>query len=505
MNQRAHARQLLLSAVFICTMLLAACSQPAPENPPDTDGPTPASSDQVEEITLFVGPELVDCVGVAPQQCLQVRENPEDNYQLFYDQIEGFDFAPGFEYELRVRREPVADPPADGSTFRYALVEEVSRSATTTVSLEGPLWQASSYVDDSGTMTNVVPEAVPSLEFNAGQISGSTGCNTFQSSYQQDGNSLQIETGAITQMACAEPVMNQERDFLAALNNTAGYRISGDRLELQDAAGEPLIMFSRLAPATLTGTTWLLGAYNNGQQAVVSLIAGTEITAVFDENGQLAGAASCNAYRGPYQLDGEQISIGPLATTRRACADPQGVLDQELAYLAALQRAGNFEIRGDQLSLRDAEGALQASYTAHGPAATPGDDAPTPAPTAAGEQGAPTTELGSTVWQWQSFQSMDGSDTAVNDPARYTLEFLADGELAIGADCNRARGQYTREGSGLTITLGPSTLAACPEDSQADDFLRYLEEVASFVIEDGTLYLNLRVDAGNMILVPAGN
>jgi heat shock protein HslJ len=100
---------------------------------------------------------------------------------------------------------------------------------------------------------------------------------------------------------------------------------------------------------------------------------------------------------------------------------------------------------------------------------------------------------------------MDGSDTSVNDPSRYTLEFLPDGRLAIGADCNRATGQYNREGSGLTIALGPSTLAACPDDSQADDFLRYLEDVASFVIEDNTLYLNLRVDAGTMVFTPAGS
>ncbi len=233
--------------------------------------------------------------------------------------------------------------------------------------------------------------------------------------------------------------------------------ISGATLELQDAEGAPLLLFSRLAPTALTGTTWLLSAYNNGQQAVVSLIAGTEIAVVFDDAGQIAGAASCNAYRGTYRVDGGQIDIGPLATTRRACADPQGVLDQELAYLAALQRADSFEIRGDQLSLRDAEGALQASYSAHGPAATPGDDVPTPMPTAAGEQAPAAAELSGTVWQWQSFQRMDGSDIAVNDPPRYTLEFLPDGRLAIGADCNRASGRYTREGGSLSIMLGPGT------------------------------------------------
>jgi hypothetical protein len=55
------------------------------------------------------------------------------------------------------------------------------------------------------------------------------------------------------------------------------------------------------------------------------------------------------------------------------------------------------------------------------------------------------------------------------------------------------------------IVESPSTPGACSADSQADDFLRYLGEVAGFVIKDGMLYLNLRVDAGNMVFAPVGN
>jgi hypothetical protein len=70
--------------------------------------------------TLFVGPELVECVGVAPQQCMQVKEDADGEYGLFYNQIEGFTFEPGFEYELSVNVETIANPPADGSSLRYS-------------------------------------------------------------------------------------------------------------------------------------------------------------------------------------------------------------------------------------------------------------------------------------------------------------------------------------------------------------------------------------------------
>ncbi len=81
-----------------------------------------------EELTLFVGPERVECMGLFPTTCLQVRFNPEGNWEAFYDPIEGFDFEPGFFYELRVRRVSIADPPADASSYRWILLELVNKT-----------------------------------------------------------------------------------------------------------------------------------------------------------------------------------------------------------------------------------------------------------------------------------------------------------------------------------------------------------------------------------------
>ena len=78
--------------------------------------------------TLFVGPEQVDCVGVAPQKCLLVKETPDADYTFFYDSIDGFEWEAGYEYELLVRVTEVENPPADGSSLRYELVEIVSKT-----------------------------------------------------------------------------------------------------------------------------------------------------------------------------------------------------------------------------------------------------------------------------------------------------------------------------------------------------------------------------------------
>jgi heat shock protein HslJ len=130
----------------------------------------------------------------------------------------------------------------------------------------------------------------------------------------------------------------------------------------------------------LTNTVWEAIGYNNGKQAVVSLIIGTEITAMFGEDGTLSGSAGCNNYNATYESEAAPggaegtIAIGPSATTRKFCAEPEGTMDQEGLYLAALEMADVYRIDGDRLQLRTSEGSLVADYIAQAPAADTGDE-----------------------------------------------------------------------------------------------------------------------------------
>lgn len=109
----------------------------------------------------------------------------------------------------------------------------------------------------------------------------------------------------------------------------------------------------------------------------------------------------------------------------------------------------------------------------------------------------PEPELTGTVWQWVSLTTpLD--ETAVADPTRYTITFNADGIAAIKADCNAVVASYTVDGSSLTITPGPSTLVACPEDSIADQFVASLSNATVYFFLDGDLYMDMLADAGTL-------
>ena len=167
---------------------------------------------------------------------------------------------------------------------------------------------------------------------------------------------------AVTRKACARLVMAQERLYLAALTAARTYSIAGGILKLKGKAGNALSTFG-LQPQSLAGTRWVVVNYNNGKQAVVSVLAGTKLTADFDTAGHMAGFAGCNDYSGPVKATPPKISIGPLASTRKFCSAPTGVMEQESAYLAALASAATCWMEGATLEFRTAGGAIAASFT----------------------------------------------------------------------------------------------------------------------------------------------
>jgi heat shock protein HslJ len=110
-------------------------------------------------------------------------------------------------------------------------------------------------------------------------------------------------------------------------------------------------------------------------------------------------------------------------------------------------------------------------------------------------------------WHLVEFiDSMAGS-TAVDDPTRYTVQFRPDGSVGIRADCNRGVGEYTVEGSGITFGPIATTLVLCPPDSLSDRFLKELNEVRSFVIDDSgasdALVMSFMADGGMLRFEPA--
>ena len=113
----------------------------------------------------------------------------------------------------------------------------------------------------------------------------------------------------------------------AARRPRAGSRSS------QRAAGRAPRRRRAWARSTSTGTNWRLIGYLSPTGTHFTVPAAVTPGATFAD-GQFQGDTGCNTASGPFTQNGTAISIGPLASTKKACQEPMETV--ETAYLAAI-------------------------------------------------------------------------------------------------------------------------------------------------------------------------
>ena len=96
--------------------------------------------------------------------------------------------------------------------------------------LEGPVW----------SLYPVLPRTAITMQFLQGELAGFSGCNTYSGSYTALDNgdgTYQVEINEIdsTQLACAEDILEQEAEYMAALASTSSASIDGNLLALTGA------------------------------------------------------------------------------------------------------------------------------------------------------------------------------------------------------------------------------------------------------------------------------
>ncbi len=83
------------------------------------------AAERNQEKTLYVAAKLVDCVGVAPMKCMQIKDKLDGEWTYFYGGIHGFEFEEGYQYKLTITVKDL-DPknvPADASSQEWHLVK----------------------------------------------------------------------------------------------------------------------------------------------------------------------------------------------------------------------------------------------------------------------------------------------------------------------------------------------------------------------------------------------
>jgi heat shock protein HslJ len=103
----------------------------------------------------------------------------------------------------------------------------------------------------------------------------------------------------------------------------------------------------QMAQSSALAGNWRLANMTSGGLPTPMLPVG-ELTADF-ASGKVSGSGGCNRFNGSYKTTGNQLKIGPLASTFKACEE--GIMTQETRYFQALQAAQRYEVNNDGLQI----------------------------------------------------------------------------------------------------------------------------------------------------------
>jgi heat shock protein HslJ len=86
------------------------------------------------------------------------------------------------------------------------------------------------------------------MRFDGSTISGNAGCNTFNATYSVSGSSISIGAIPTGRSMCDTPtgIMEQESDFLSALQSSATFQFDASQLTLRRADGTVTVFSTRM-------------------------------------------------------------------------------------------------------------------------------------------------------------------------------------------------------------------------------------------------------------------
>ena len=188
----------------------------------------------------------------------QIIENPGHQVPIPFEiEYNPDDIDERYTYAMRVRIE------VDGelwftNTTRYqvitrgfpissveVLLEKVGPRETLT--LEDTTWVLESY-GEKGNLQGVLEDTEITIEFKSAEskLSGSGGCNNYFGSYEINKNEFTIKPpiGA-TEMACPEPIMRQEQEYLKLLETTETFQIQNVKLIISCSGNKGLVFIKK--------------------------------------------------------------------------------------------------------------------------------------------------------------------------------------------------------------------------------------------------------------------
>ncbi len=175
-------------------------------------------------------------------------------------------------------------------------------------------------------------------------------CNQGGGPYSVNGSALAIGPLITTLALCPEGSLDGE--FMRDLDAAASYSIESGKLiiQLKDDAGSMTFDAAQLPPTTntddLVGVTWKWTSLVTDTAETKSNDP-NRYTVEFTADGQVNVKSDCNTGSASYTVEGEALTIGPIAMTKVYCGDTS----QDSLFTSQLQKAALYSVSDGTLMI----------------------------------------------------------------------------------------------------------------------------------------------------------
>lgn len=213
--------------------------------------------------------------------------------------------------------------------------------------LTGTSWKLISYTPASKTAQLDAAGLVTIMFEPNGDLSGNTGINNYEATWNLNGKELDISQPSITKMVGPQFMEDQESDYISLLGSVAGFTLSAVQLDLINAAGVPIMSFEPILP----GTSWQLMEID-GEKIQTD----TQTTLTFNEDGTVTGQAPVNRFAGNWHLSGVNgLTFSNVASTMLISTDSFAVATEQ-QYFSIINSITNYAVTDNSLTLTDNTG-----------------------------------------------------------------------------------------------------------------------------------------------------
>lgn len=188
-------------------------------------------------IRFYVANHKASCTGVTPQMCYLMKNSQDGVWQYYHNDIEGFKYEEGYEYEILVNKKVIDNPPADGPSFVYKLVNIVKKTPTMVISqIIRQKLDLKEYhltrIRAQDKMENFTDSQNVNIKFilNDNTVTGMDGCNSFSGKIIINKDSISFLNFATSRMFCQD--VKVDKIFYQLISKVNRYKFSGNSLKL---------------------------------------------------------------------------------------------------------------------------------------------------------------------------------------------------------------------------------------------------------------------------------